>query len=375
MQEKILNIVSFDNPFPPSYGGIIDVYYKIKALHQIGYKIHLHCFVAEIPETSIELQKIVASVYFYEAQPKWFHLWSSLPISVISRSNPDLVNNLLKNDAPILFESLKTTCLLQDIRLKNRIKLLRYHNIEHLYFKGIANSETSLLKKILFYIEYKRYTKYEGVLERFDAVLTLSNYEHEYVLEKNKNSVYIPVFHGNNEVAELSEFGEYVFYHGDLNTADNRRVASYLIEVFKEIPNLNLIIASGSHQDFINKEAKDQQNVQFVLLENFEHLKELLNKAHICISWSFQKSGTKLKLINALFNSRHSIINENIIDDEAVVSLCSVVQNKETLKEKILFLNQQPYSVFEIGKRKAILENQINDLKNALKIENCLQKL
>ena len=32
--------------------------------------------------------------------------------------------------------------------------------------------------------------------------------------------------------------------------------------------------------------------------------------------------------------------------------------NKETLKEKILFLNQQPYSVFESGKRKAILENQ-----------------
>ena len=126
MQEKILNIVAFDNPFPPYYGGVIDVYYKIKALHQMGYKIHLHCFVTEVPELSIELQKITASVYLYEAKPKWFHLWSNLPISVISRSNSDLVKNLLENDAPILFESLKSTCLFQDIRLKNRIKLLRY---------------------------------------------------------------------------------------------------------------------------------------------------------------------------------------------------------------------------------------------------------
>lgn len=375
MQEKILNIVTFDNPFPPSYGGIIDVYYKIRTLHQTGYKIHLHCFVTEIPKLSLELQEVTEAVYFYEAKPKWFHLWSSLPISVISRSNSDLVKNLLKNKAPILFESLKTTCLLQDVRLKSRIKLLRYHNIEHLYFKGIANSETSLLKKILFYIEYKRYAKYEGILEQFDAVFTLSNYEQEYALTMNSNSFYVPVFHGNEKVAELSEYGDYVLYHGDLNTADNRRVASYLIDVFKEIPNSKLVIASGSHKDFIKKKIKEQQNIQFILLENFEHLKEVLGKAHICISWSFQKSGTKLKLMNALFNSRHSIINENIIDDEAVVSICSVVQNKETLKEKITLLNQQPYSSLDIEKRKNILENQINDATSVLKIDEFLQKL
>lgn len=375
MQEKILNIVAFDNPFPPYYGGVIDVYYKIKALHQMGYKIHLHCFVTEVPELSIELQKITASVYFYEAKPKWFHLWSNLPISVISRSNSDLVKNLLENDAPILFESLKSTCLFQDIRLKNRIKLLRYHNIEHDYYKGIAKSESFFLKKILYYIESQRYSKYESLLEQFDAVLTLSNYEQEYVLGKNKNSFYIPVFHGNDKVAELSEYGNYVLYHGDLTTADNKRAASYLIEVFKEIPNSKLIIASGSNQDFITREAKDQQNIQFVFIENFEHLKDLLNKAHICISWSFQKSGTKLKLMNALFNSRHSIINENIIDDTAIISLCSIAQNKEMLKEKITILNQQPYSFFDLENRKKILENQMNDLQNALKINEVLKGL
>ena len=39
-----LNVVSFDIPYPPDYGGVIDIYYKIKALNSAGIKIHLHCF-------------------------------------------------------------------------------------------------------------------------------------------------------------------------------------------------------------------------------------------------------------------------------------------------------------------------------------------
>ena len=44
MPDKHLHIVSFDIPYPPNYGGVIDVYYKLKALHRKGVKIILHCF-------------------------------------------------------------------------------------------------------------------------------------------------------------------------------------------------------------------------------------------------------------------------------------------------------------------------------------------
>ncbi|MEI7802398.1 MAG: mannosyltransferase, partial [Bacteroidota bacterium] len=39
-----LHIISFNVPYPPDYGGVIDVYYKIKALKEAGVKIHLHCY-------------------------------------------------------------------------------------------------------------------------------------------------------------------------------------------------------------------------------------------------------------------------------------------------------------------------------------------
>lgn len=45
--ERHLNIIAFNIPWPANYGGIIDVYYKMKALHQCGVKIILHCFEYE----------------------------------------------------------------------------------------------------------------------------------------------------------------------------------------------------------------------------------------------------------------------------------------------------------------------------------------
>ena len=39
MQEVALNIICFDVPFPANYGGAIEEFYKIKALHQLGVKI------------------------------------------------------------------------------------------------------------------------------------------------------------------------------------------------------------------------------------------------------------------------------------------------------------------------------------------------
>ncbi len=32
MPDKYLHIISFDIPYPPNYGGVIDVFYKLKAL-------------------------------------------------------------------------------------------------------------------------------------------------------------------------------------------------------------------------------------------------------------------------------------------------------------------------------------------------------
>ena len=64
--ERYLNIIAFNIPWPANYGGIIDVYYKIKALHQCGVKIILHCFEYERAH-SPELRKGILLQATYRA--------------------------------------------------------------------------------------------------------------------------------------------------------------------------------------------------------------------------------------------------------------------------------------------------------------------
>ena len=62
MKAKHLHIVALNIPFPANYGGAIDIYYKVKALHEIGYTIHLHCF-------EYGLKALYKTEFFFETIP------------------------------------------------------------------------------------------------------------------------------------------------------------------------------------------------------------------------------------------------------------------------------------------------------------------
>lgn len=366
MQKKRLHIISFDNPFPPNYGGVVEVFYKIKALHAIGIEIYLHCFVDEIPTEYNALKEVVKEVFFYKKNKNPLLFFSSLPLSVRVRDNKKLIENITKINAPILFEGHKTTYWVSKKQLISFDKYIRLHNLEDLYFSGLASSENSLLKKILYHFEAKKYVKYNSVLSSFIKVFSLSKFENEVTNNQFKNSIYIPVFHGNEKVNELSGTGKYALYHGDLRASDNKKSVEFLIDIFKNIKDLVLIIASSSGEQFVTSKIKNIHNISFVKIQDFKHLKELFTDAQINFSISFQKSGTKLKLLNALFNSRFSIINENIIDDEKITSLCEIASTRDEFIAKINDLKNKNFDGFD--RRKAILETYMNDVENAHKL-------
>lgn len=364
-----LHIISFDNPYPPNYGGIVEVYHKIAALHKMGFSIHLHCFTNRIPLHTPELNLIAEKVYFYRSSSNPFKFFSPLPFSVASRSEKKLLDNLLKLKAPILFESLKTTFFVRHEKLKDYRKILRLHNIEQDYFAGIAASDRNPFKKFLFNAEAHKYKEYESVIGVFDEVLTLSYHETDYISNQFKKAHYIPVFHGNETVAQLTGFGDYALYHGDLRTPDNREAVKEIISVFKEL-DYPLIVASGTGENFVRSLIADSNNITFITLQSFRHLQQLLNKAHINIIISYQRSGTKLKLVNALYNSRFCIINDNIIDDPQIESLCIKAGSSEGIKASVLQLQKVPYTDYET--KKTVLKKHLNDAANAHRIYNII---
>jgi hypothetical protein len=190
----------------------------------------------------------------------------------------------------------------------------------------------------------------------------LSHFENEYANRKFGNSVYVPVFHGNEMNNRLSLFGKYALYHGDLRTSDNKRAVAFLIKVFKKIPDYSLLIASSCGADFVKRKKASTSNISFVSIKNEDHLDDLLENAHINVMLSFQQSGTKLKLINSLYKSRFCIINKNMVDDKMVRNCCEMAETETEFIAAVNRLRSQPYLDFE--KRKSVLAPILNDATN-----------
>lgn len=371
MKNPRLHIISFDNPHPPVYGGTIDVFYKIKALHKLGYEIYLHCYVDKKSKADDVLMKHVKKVFFYKRNKKnGLKLLSVFPFAVVSRFHKNIIENLKSVDAPILFEGLQTTYLLQEHDFSDRKLLLRLHNLEANYFLGQSRSETNLIKRGAYFSEFLKYSFYQKHIAKFNSALTLSVFENDYVQKYFGNGKYIPVFHGNKHVAALYGHGKYAFYHGDLRLADNRRAVKFLVEVFSKIPDYPLLIASGVNASFVEKLIEKYPNISYSAIESQEHLTRMLHGAHINVMLSFQESGTKLKLVNALYRSRFCVINANMVDDPELRKLCTMAETETDFINAVNELKEKPYSDAEM--RQKVLDSVLNDMENARKIQAVL---
>lgn len=336
MYDKILHIVSFDNVFPPNYGGVIDVYYKCKALQRLGIQVYLHCFVKQAVVDKSFDTSVCTRIYFYPLKQKLLHPLRSKPLSVLSRTDEELLKNILEHPAPVLFESSKTTAIATVLRSKNYKVYLRLHNLEADYFKGLAQSETRPLMRWMYRRESDKLFAYEqNMWSGFERVFTLSHHEQTVVLHRGGNAVFVPIFHGNETLTATPGKGDFVLYHGDLKTADNRKVVWFLLDVFKKLPHVSLVIAAGQGLDMYQKAVSDMPNVRLQSFQSQAELIQLMNAAHISLSWSFQQSGTKVKLLNSLFHARFLIVNPMVVDDAQLVQECDVCQTAAELIQMI----------------------------------------
>ena len=136
-----LHIISFDVPYPTNYGGVIDVFYKLKALHHLGVIIYLHVFEYGKGE-QVELKKYCKEVFYYPRNSFVKSFISKTPFIVKSRGGNLLIANLNKNAYPILFEGLHTTLPVLKDSLKDRNIYLRAHNIEPVSYTHLRAHET-----------------------------------------------------------------------------------------------------------------------------------------------------------------------------------------------------------------------------------------
>jgi len=364
-KNKFIHIVAFDIPYPPNYGGIIDIFYKIKALKEKGFHIILHVYLYAGKEPSDILKQLCHKVYYYNRRRFANPFIGELPYIVSTRNGDELLNNLLKDKHPILFEGLHTTYFLNHKSLEERFKIVRTHNVEHLYYKALEEAETGFFKKYFFRVESERLAQYEMVLKHADLIATISPAETEYYQTMFPQTSYVPAFHGNEEVSGRLGQGKYLLYHGNLGVGENNKAALYLVHEISPGLDIPVVIAGNNPSRQLKQAVKGNPYINLVSKISSEDILELVAEAQINLLVTFQSTGIKLKLLNALYRGRHCVVNPAMVENTGLDSICHMASKPLQLQRLVKSLWTEPFTETDLEHRKEVLLGQFSNRHSA----------
>ena len=369
MAEKHLHIITHDVPWPADFGGVIDQFYKIKTLYQYGVKIHLHCFVNKRPPQD-ELKKYCETVSYYKRHTGIRHFSFSIPYIVSSRKNNELLKNLSKDNYPVLMEAIHSSYYLYAGELTNRIGLVRLHNAEFEYYHHLAMHEKNIFKKYYYNHESRLLKKYEKKLAEKVKIAALSGQDVEVYqhLFKANNIIHLPLFLPYLNAAGKEGIGCFCLYHGNLSINENEEAAIWLLQnVFNDI-KIPFVITGKNPSQKLEFLAHQQPHTCLVANPSDKELHDMIAKAQINILPSFNNTGIKLKLLNALYNGRHCLVNKAGVEGSGLNRLCAIAEDADDFKTAIRYLYAIPYIKEENEKRQLLLQQLYNNQKNADKL-------
>ena len=367
MSERHLHIISFDVPYPPNYGGVIDVFYKIKELHNKGIRLHLHIIEYPGRNRAPELEQYCEEIHYYPRVTGIRSVISFVPYIVKSRRSEKMMENLLKDKYPILFEGLHSCYYISDSRLKDRLLVYRESNIEHRYYYNLFNAEHHFGKKLYFLIESLKLKLFQHKLKHAGAMLVVSDDDTTYLKKHfpGKKVYYLPSFHANSEIRIPEGKGEYTLYHGNIEVPENEAAAAFLIgKVFAGSVH-KLIIAGMNPPQRIIQLASRYKNISIIANPGDEELFSLIRNAHVNILVTFQATGLKLKLLNTLYNGRWMLVNREMLEGTGLESLCEIAADANEMKKKIISLYNTEFDQNQLIMRAGILQSRFSDEQNA----------
>lgn len=363
LDNQHLHIISFQVPYPPDYGGVIDVYYKIAALHQAGIRIHLHCYQYDRPVAEA-LASLCEEVHYYPRSAMWKYLFARTPFIVATRNAAALVKRIQADEHPVLFEGLHTTASLKKLHASGRTCIVRMHNNEPQYYADLARREQRLFSRLYFQEESRRLTTYEKVLEHADAICCISPAETSHYAAAFDHVVHIPAFHGHQEVSSKTGFGTYILYHGNLRVNENVEAVLWILQHICPYISTEVRIAGAQPDPRIYEAARHLSHVRIIPDPTHVELQALIQDAHIHLLPTFQETGMKLKLLNALYNGRFCLVTKQMIEETGIEPYCLIMHNADDAIVAIRSYMQIPFTE-EDKQFRASIHQLYNDARSA----------
>jgi len=351
LTEKHLHIVTHDVPWPADHGGVIDLFYKLKALHAQGVNIHLHCFTkGRTPQT--ELDKYCSSVNYYQRKNNISRFSFKLPYIVNSRANDELITALQKDEHPVLLEGIHCTYHLFKEQLQNR---------------KVARHESGFLKKIYYLLESRLLKKYEKTIANKVTFLAVSKQDVDLYRQElaAKDIHYLPVFLSYTLAIGKEGKSCFCLYHGNLAINENEKAAIWLLQhVFSKL-SIPFVIAGKDPSEKLQRLAHNHPQTCLVANPSDKEMQDMICKAHVHVLPSMNNTGIKLKLLNAVFNGRHCLVNKAAVEGSGLESCCHIADDAASFQQQIEALYLQPFTEQEIQQRQGLLQTTYNSEVNA----------
>lgn len=377
-EHKGINIITFQFPIPANYGGVIEVYEKIKALKEAGYFIILHTFIYD-REYDDAIEEIADQVYCYKRKKRVIDQLSSTPFIVRSRYSTELLTNLLNNNYPILFEGLHTCAYLDHSRLKGRIRWVRAHNVEHEYYNSLALNKGNTFKNLYYKLEARKLKSYEHKLSGANAILAITGKDKAYFENKYANArtkvIHLPCFASEPARHPDIHILKQVLYHGNLAVEENQQAVVFILDHIVHTIDCPVIIAGANPPDNLRQRiASSGKEVFLVENPSDNELTQLIQSSGINLLLTFQSTGIKLKLINALRLGNRVVVNDHMVAGTSLHSFCEVSELTDLPRMINNLLHTPPLSPAQLAERDERLKQLLSNRKSVLIIDELYKK-
>ena len=96
-----------------------------------------------------------------------------------------------------------------------------------------------------------------------------------------------------------------------------------------------------------------------------KEMRELIRQAQVNVLVTHQPTGLKLKLLNALYQGRHCVVNEEMVAGTPLGSLCTVADDGPALVSAIEYLWSNPFTKEELQRRQQAMSALYDTKANA----------
>src|SRR5690606_8276793 len=116
---------------------------------------------------------------------------------------------------------------------------------------------------------------------------------------------------------------------------ENEEAALYILSHIAPFVDFNFIIAGKDPGYALEKRIKLSSNIRLINNPTNKEMQELILNAHINLLPTFQPTGFKLKLLNALFTGRFCIGTPEMTANTGLTDLCSTASNPSEFRNEI----------------------------------------